>query len=89
MSGYGVYILRSLRNDTYYIGSTNNIKKRLSEHNKGLQFYTRKLTPFVLEKFIPCDSLSEARRFEYKLKKYKRKDILRKVISDGILPWNY
>ncbi|HEY4494334.1 MAG TPA: GIY-YIG nuclease family protein [Candidatus Paceibacterota bacterium] len=89
MKEFGVYILRSLKNNTYYIGSTEDISKRLVQHNAGAQSYTRKLIPFVLERFILCKSFEEARHSEYKLKKYKRKDIVNKVIADGVFPWNY
>jgi len=89
MKKCGVYILKSLKNNSYYVGSTSNIDRRLSQHNSGLSYSTKKLIPLVLVSFIPCDSLKEARANEYRLKKYKRKDILEKVIKDKIFPWNY
>ncbi|OGI59542.1 hypothetical protein A2814_03365 [Candidatus Nomurabacteria bacterium RIFCSPHIGHO2_01_FULL_38_19] len=84
-----VYILKSLKNNNYYVGSTDNIERRLLQHNSGLTYTTKKLRPLVLARFISCSSSREAKQFEYKLKKYKRKDILEKVIKDGIFPWNY
>ena len=30
-----------------------------------------------------------ARSAEFRLKRYKRKDILSKVVADGIFPWQY
>jgi len=89
MEKFGVYILKSLKNNSYYVGSTSNISQRLLQHNSGSTYTTKKLRPLVLMKFIPCVSLSEARQNEYKLKKYKRKDIIEKVILDGIFPWNH
>lgn len=89
MQKFGVYILKSLKNNSYYVGSTNDIEKRLSQHNSGLNYSTKKLRPLILERFLLCDSLKEARQNEYRLKKYKRKDILEKVIKDSIFPWNY
>ena len=88
MQNCGVYILKSLKNNTYYIGSTSDVDKRLAQHNSGLTYSTKKLRPLVIARFINCDSFKEAKQFEYKLKKYKRRDILEKVISDGIFPWN-
>ncbi len=89
MKNFGVYILESQKNGRYYVGSTDNIERRIFEHNMGKVFSTRNLRPWVCKKFIECNSLTEARSFEYKLKNYKRKDILRKVIIDGTFPWDY
>lgn len=47
MKGY-MYILKC-SNDTYYTGSTNNLERRLAEHNAGLGAnYTRKHLPVEL-----------------------------------------
>lgn len=89
MKNYGVYILKSLKNSRYYIGSTDNIERRIKEHNTGIVRATAKTKPFELKIFINCNTLSEARRCEYRLKKYKRRDILEKVIVDGLFPWQY
>lgn len=89
MERFGVYILQSLKNGHYYTGSTSNIEKRLIIHNKGLVKSTKNLRPLRLMVFVSCDSEAEARRYEYRLKKYKRRDILERVIGDGMFPWDY
>jgi putative endonuclease len=89
MKNFGVYILESEKNGRYYIGSTDNIDRRLHEHNLGKVTSTRNTKPWKVKIFIKCITLSEARISEYRLKKYKRKDILEKIIIDGIFPWNY
>ena len=51
---YYVYVLKSLRNGRYYTGSTNDIERRLLEHNSGQSRYTSLTRPFKLvhkEKF--------------------------------------
>ncbi len=88
MKNFGVYILQSQKN-RYYVGSTDNIARRLSEHNLGKVASTKNLIPWKIKVFIECVDLSEARSNEYRLKKYKRKDILEKVIKDKVFPWNY
>ncbi len=85
----GVYILQSLKNGRYYIGSTNKIDRRLKEHNAGEVKATRFITPLKLKVFLPCSTLKEARQAEYRLKKYKRKNILELVIQEKIFPWEY
>lgn len=85
----GVYILRSVKSGRYYIGSTNDVHRRVAEHNHGYVASTKNLTPLVLMVFVQCTTLGEARAAEYRLKQYKRKDILEKVVADGIFPWNH
>lgn len=36
------YILQSKKNNKLYIGYTSDLKKRLLEHNQGLNFSTKK-----------------------------------------------
>lgn len=43
-----VYILRSKKDGSYYIGSTKNIQERFLSHNKGLNASTRFKTPWFL-----------------------------------------
>ena len=44
-----VYILKSLQNPKkYYVGLTNNLKNRLSQHNNGQSNYTKALRPWKL-----------------------------------------
>jgi len=89
MKSFGVYILQSQKNNRYYIGSTDNIHRRIYEHNMGKVASTKNIRPWIVKVFIESNSLTEARSNEYRLKKYKRKDILDKVIQDKIFPWNY
>jgi hypothetical protein len=35
-----VYIIRSLKDNSYYKGFTENYERRLEEHNQGLSKYT-------------------------------------------------
>ena len=81
MNGF-VYILESQKNKTYYIGSTNNLERRLDEHNSGKVKYTKNLRTLELKFFKKYDSLTEARKVEYKLKKLKRRDIIEKIIKE-------
>jgi putative endonuclease len=89
VAGTGVYILQSDKNKSYYIGSTIDIGKRLYYHNSGWVRATKNNKPFELVRFIPCRDLTEAKRAEYRFKKYKRRDIIERTIRDGIFPWEY
>ncbi len=45
---YYVYILHSLKDKKLYVGYSNNVKRRLEEHNKGLVSITKYRRPFKL-----------------------------------------
>ena len=45
---YFVYILKSLEYDKTYIGITNNLERRLTEHNAGKSIYTTKFKPWKI-----------------------------------------
>ncbi len=68
-----VYVLRC-RNNSLYIGMTNNLDKRIEKHKLGIgSKFVRSWRPFELVKTIPCKNAGEARRLEYDLKRLTRK----------------
>jgi len=72
-STWCVYALRC-SNDSLYIGMTNNLEKRLEQHNLGTgSKFVRSWRPFELVKTIPCKDAGEARKLEFDLKKLTRK----------------
>jgi putative endonuclease len=66
---YYVYILKSLKDEKLYIGSTNDLRRRLSEHNNGLSRSTKARRPFEIRYYEACASGRDARTREYNLKK--------------------
>lgn len=66
---YYVYLLKSLKNGTFYIGFTRNIESRLNEHNNGRVKYSSRNKPYVLIGFEEFESMSKARWREYMLKR--------------------
>ncbi|MBI5739790.1 MAG: GIY-YIG nuclease family protein [Nitrospirae bacterium] len=68
-----VYALRC-RNNSLYIGMTNNLEKRIEKHKLGTgSKFVRSWRPFELVKTIPCRNAAEARRLECELKALTRK----------------
>lgn len=63
-----VYVLRSLRDGRLYTGYTNDLKKRVSEHNLGRTVSTRFRTPFELMYYEAYKSERDARNREHNLK---------------------
>ncbi len=45
---YYVYIIRSLKDSSNYIGFSSNLRKRVAEHNLGKNVSTRSKTPYKL-----------------------------------------
>lgn len=83
MNKCSVYILRSLKNDSLYIGSASDISRRLKQHNGGNVKATRYRCPYKLEFSQEYPDTITARRIECKLKKWKRRDYLERIIKDG------
>ena len=65
---YTVYVLYSYEFDKYYTGQTNNVKRRLEEHNRGENFSTSWRGPFKLVYYEAYKSLEDARERELALK---------------------
>ena len=79
--GY-LYILQSEKNGRYYIGSTNNLKRRLAEHNSGTTPSLTNLLPMRLVFKKVYDNLQEARKMELHLKKLKSRSIIERIIRE-------
>jgi putative endonuclease len=45
---YYVYILESIKDGELYVGCTNNLQKRIKEHNDGLVFSTKLKKPYII-----------------------------------------
>jgi ribonuclease HI len=67
-----VYVLKC-SNNYFYIGVTNDLERRLKEHERGRgSKFVRSWRPFELIKTIQCKNAGEARSLEYHLKKFTR-----------------
>jgi len=74
-----VYILKSEKDGSLYIGKTNSVERRLAEHNYGHTPSIRAKRPYSLLESTTCASEKEARQMEKEYKKgYKREEIKRK-----------
>ena len=63
-----VYILRSKKDGNLYVGTAKDVGQRLEKHNKGQVKSTKSRVPFELVFSQKFASLSEARKFEWRLK---------------------
>jgi putative endonuclease len=85
---YFVYIIYSSKLDTYYVGTTDNVERRLLEHNLKTyaDSYTSKGTPWSLVLSYLCSNSDEAYKLERFIKRMKSRRFIEKIIDDeGIL----
>ncbi len=75
-----VYILRSLRDGNLYIGFTNDLKRRVAEHQAGKNISTAKRLPITLETYIAVPTKRQAMSLEAYFKTGSGSAILKKRI---------
>jgi putative endonuclease len=63
-----------------YVGSTNNISRRLTEHNSGKVDSTKARVPFTLEAYIAVKDRARAIELEQYLKTGSGRALLQKRI---------
>lgn len=81
MTSYYVYILRSDKDGKLYTGSTDNLERRLTEHNSGASKATRTRRPFVLIHKEQYDSRAEAYSREMYFKTGKGREELKRILG--------
>ncbi|MFC1703948.1 GIY-YIG nuclease family protein [Candidatus Omnitrophota bacterium] len=66
---YYVYVLQSKKNkNKLYIGNTNNLERRLAEHNSGDGYFTKTYKPFKIVYYEAFLDKHDAVNREIKLK---------------------
>ena len=59
-----IYVLKSLNAEKSYVGITDNIHRRLNQHNAGKHSYTKRYLPWKVVYYEQVDSRIEARARE-------------------------
>ena len=75
-----VYVLRSAKDQKFYIGSTNDLQRRVKEHQQGKNVSTAKRLPMELLYFEGHRSKEDAIRREKYFKTTKGKVTLRQML---------
>ena len=63
-----VYIIQSKKNESLYIGETNDLSRRIYEHNNDLSGYTKHKSPCYLVWYCVFNYKHQAELFEKYLK---------------------
>jgi putative endonuclease len=79
-----VYVLCSRKNCRLYTGSTNDLQRRLKEHERGKNSYTRNAGPFELVYSGECPSRLEARSRERYLKTGVGREFLKSRLAEPL-----
>jgi putative endonuclease len=61
---YYVYFLKSLSSSFRYVGYTYNLRKRLDEHNNGLNKSAKPFIPFEIDAYIAVKTEKQAKDLE-------------------------
>ena len=77
-----VYMLRSVKDRNLYVGSTDNIRRRLTEHNSGRVDSTKGRIPFSLEAYISVKDQTKAIELERYFKAGSGRALLKKRILE-------
>ena len=81
---YHVYILKSLRDNGYYIGCTSDLDKRIREHNSGKTVSLRNRRPLEIIYSERYDNQAEAYSREKQIKSYKGGSAFKKLIHGEV-----
>ena len=82
-----VYIIKSKKDSNFYIGSTNDLRRRMKEHNTGVVLSTKSRKPFGLIYYEAYKSEKDARKRETNLKLRSRAFAQLKKRIRGSLLW--
>jgi len=78
---YTVYVLKSKSAKKSYVGVTDNIKRRLNEHNSGKHFYTKRYVPWEVIHTENFNYFKDARAREVFLKTTSGRRFLKKLFN--------
>ena len=79
---YSVYVIKSQIDSRLYVGLSNNVERRVGEHNHGHVFSTKGYRPWNLVYYENIGNRKEARVREKYLKSGCGKEFLKEIINN-------
>ncbi|MDE2001318.1 MAG: GIY-YIG nuclease family protein [Patescibacteria group bacterium] len=77
-----VYVLKSGKDGSLYLGFTHDLKRRFQEHNRGLNFSTKARRPWQLIHYEAYSDEDDAKRREKYLKTTMGSRMLRRMLKE-------
>jgi len=81
---YYLYILQSLKDNSFYVGSTKNLVNRLKQHNQGKSKYSKTKRPWKIVYHEVYNTYAQAFQREKQIKSYKKRKIIENLIEAKI-----
>ena len=78
---YFVYIIESLKDGTYYVGSTEDLPQRIGRHNQGRSKYTKAKRPWKLLYYEEYLDRADAVNREKQIKRRKSREYIETMVS--------
>ena len=82
-----VYVLRSIQVDVFYVGHTDDLAKRIGEHQAGRSPYTKTRGPWELVYVEVFSTRSEAMRREGEIKGRKSRRYIERLVKQSQGKW--
>jgi putative endonuclease len=82
---FTVYVIRSSKREYWYVGLTNNLQRRVLQHQEGKERTTKPYRPFTIVHTEEFPTRLEARKREIYLKSGKGKEWLKTYA--GVAEW--
>lgn len=77
-----VYCLESIEKGDLYVGCTTDLKRRLVEHNQGLNFSTKRYKPWKVIYYEACVDEDDAKRREKYFKTTQGNRLLKRRLKE-------
>ena len=78
---YYVYVLQNEKDDSFYVGSTQDLNQRVERHNTGRSRYTKNRGSWKLLYTEQYDTRAQAMQREQQIKKWKNKKYIEQLIA--------
>lgn len=79
---YYVYVLSSLKYTKSYVGTCDNIDRRITEHNAGKMIFSRRYKPWKIIHLEEYKTLAVAGRRERYLKSGRGRILLKRIFDN-------
>jgi len=78
---YFVYLLYSVKKNKYYVGSCEDVNKRLIKHNTNYSGFTGRTLDWAIKYTAQFESKKDALKRERQIKGWKSRTMIEKLIT--------